>query len=403
MAVTTKQAALDNLKAIGTLILQSPDAQIQEIVNKVGDQLQQLRQVDQLQNDQLTTLDSEIVTIKATLNSLPQLGDEETQRVLELIANNMPEVAQLTLPKVTYRGHEYTLAEFVNMVSVQEGKKPISYSEATYTPEGYLSSVLVRYDDSSEETVTLAYTETADGKTAIYVGQTPHAGGPVDAFEWHVTISHIQSPLLQLDVKRHTDMTLMRLVGTSHLINWNSSPGEGSELGDAGAGEPGDVGTGEPGDVGTGEPGDVGTGEPGDVGTGEPGDVGTGEPGDVGAGEPGDVSNEIQDTPLSPLAGGFSTTSNHSVDALGGGFVNITVPNTGLYRVALVNAVAASTYAVSAAGNPLGSLTADAVGSAAGVISLQSGNVVSVMTAATGTPFSVGVTELDQGLGTANL
>lgn len=364
MAVTTKQAAIDNLQAIAQLIVQSPEAQIQEIVNKVGDQLQQMQQVDQAQDISIQSIEGQIQTIQQQLTELPQLGTEETERVLELIAENMPEVAQLTLPTVIYRGQEYTLKAFSDMVALQEGKKPVDYSEATYTPEGYLSSVLVKYDDTTQETVTLAHTESEDGTKAIYIGKLPEAGGAVDAFEWHVGITRINSPLLGLSIARHSDMQVMRLIGVSHLIHWGDTSASGEAPGGAGNGN----------------------------------DDGAGNDGNV----PGEAPEGLQDVPLSPLDGGFTANSAHQTDAVGGGFVNFTVPNQGLYRVAVTNAVVNASYAVSAAGEALGNLIADSNGNAAGVIALQSGDVASIATGAAGTPFTASIVELDQGLDTGD-
>ncbi|MEO0348837.1 MAG: hypothetical protein AAF282_02165 [Cyanobacteria bacterium P01_A01_bin.15] len=359
MAVTTKQAAIDNLQAIAQLIVQSPEAQIQEIVNKVGSQLQQMLQVDQQQGDAITQHTQAIADIQQQLIELTQLGDVETQRVLELIAENVPEIANITLPTVTYRGADYSLADFVNIVSAQQGKKPVDYSEATYTPEGYLSSVLVRYDDGTQETITLTFTESEDGQKAIYIGQLPEAGGAADAFEWHVGITRLNSPLMGLSIARHSDMQVMRLIGTSHLINWGDSPTSENA---SNAPAPGD-----------------------DINSSQ------GEP-------PSSTPDGLQDVPLNPLEGGFSANSANQTDAIGGGFVNFTVPNQGLYRVAVTNAVVAASYVVSAAGETPGSLVADSNGNAAGVIALQSGDVVSIATPAAGTPFTASIIELDQGL-----
>lgn len=359
MATTTKQAAIDNLQAIGQLIVQSPETQIQEIVNKIGDQLQQLLQVDQQQGEGITQNTQAITAMQQQLMELPQLGDLETQRVLELIAENIPEVANITLPTVTYRGADYSLADFVTMVSAQQGKKPVDYSEATYTPEGYLSSVRVKYDDGSQETVTLTHAENEDGTKAIYIGKLPEAGGATDAFEWQVGITRINSPLLGLSMARHSDMQVMRLIGTSHLINWGDHPTAGT-----------------------------GNTAP------DPGDETSEEPGDA----PESTPNGLQDVPLSPLEGGFSVSKANQTDAVGGGFANFPIYKQGLYRVAVTSAVVGASYAVSAAGQQLGSLVADSNGNAAGVIALQSGDVASIATTAEGTPFTASIVELDQGL-----
>lgn len=204
-STTVKQSAVDTLSLLGPILPMMPTAAMQEVSVQLKNLIDQNAQT-------LTTNAAAIAQLQADVADLPNLNPAERSEVLNLISQEMNNLNIDPSFVVNYRGDSVDAQVFLQMLADQQAAKPVEVKEVTKSPEGYVTSAKIVFDDAAEQTVTFSRTVDQAGTVATYTGQIPDGvGGLADGYEYRLGIVKFDIPGLTLASSWDGDLISQKL------------------------------------------------------------------------------------------------------------------------------------------------------------------------------------------------